>query len=245
MKLATFRFYEELNDFLPLEIRKKPFPYSFSGKPTVKHVIEALKVPHTEVDLILVNGESVDFNHHLKEGDYVSVYPKFETLDIKPINHLRPEPLRTPRFILDVHLGKLAKYMRMAGIDTLYETNYEDEEIILIAEAENRTVLTRDLGILKDKQLKRGYYVRHTDPKEQIKEIVDRFDLRRHIQQAFRCISCNGWIQKVEKKSVLEELPPRTKDYYEEFYRCTECGKVYWKGSHFKRMSEFIEKLKG
>src|SRR5262249_47787352 len=156
----SFRFYEELNDFLPLEKKKNSFLYSFSETASIKDIIESLGVPHTEVDLIVVNGESVDFSRQLTQGDHVSIYPVFEAFDISPIIKLRPAPLRNTRFILDVHLGKLARYLRLLGFDTFYETHCDDAQIISIAKNEHRIILTRDVGILKNKQVTHGHWMR-------------------------------------------------------------------------------------
>jgi len=242
---ATFRFYEELNDFLPPGRRKTAFPYSFHGSPAVKDAIEALGVPHAEVDLILVDGESVDFSHRLRDGETVSVYPVFESLDIAGVTRLRGRPLRDPRFILDVHLGKLARCLRLLGFDTLYDTAYEDREIIRIAAAGKRTILTRDVQLLKHGGVDHGYWVRSTRPLEQAAEILDRFDLRPLARPFSRCTVCNGLIEPVEKEAVAELLQPKTRAYYDEFFRCASCGRVYWKGSHYERMRGMVEGFLG
>jgi uncharacterized protein with PIN domain len=242
-KRATFRFYEELNDFLSRSLRKVPFTYTFSGKPAVKDAIEAIGVPHTEVDLILVNGNSVDFYYHLKDGDMVSVYPVFESLDISGVTHLRSAPLRTPKFILDVHLGKLAGKLRMLGFDTLYRNDYTDSEVSRIAASQGRIVLTRDIGLLKIKEVKRGYWIRSQSTKGQLVEVLDHFDLHSMIQPFRRCMRCNGVIKSVDKEEVKEQLQHRTRKYYDEFYRCSSCGAVYWKGSHYERMVSTVEEL--
>ena len=175
--VAWFRFYEELNDFLPTDKRKIAFPYKFSGSPSVKDVIEAIGVPHTEVDLILVNGNSVKFCHKLSHGDHISVYPVFENLDISHVSRLRPKPLRKTRFIVDVHLGRLSRLLRMLGFDTLYKNNYKNEEIITEALTQKRIILTRDQGLLKNRSITHGYLIRGTDPHEQAREVICRFDL--------------------------------------------------------------------
>ena len=102
---AEFRFYEELNDFLPPEKRKRSFAYMFEGTPSIKDAIEAVGVPHTEIDIILVDGRSVGFDHRLRGGERVAVYPMFEAIDVSPLVRLRPQPLRITRFVVDVHLG--------------------------------------------------------------------------------------------------------------------------------------------
>ncbi len=243
MKTASFRFYEELNDFLPEQKRKKSFSYRFSGSPSVKDAIEAIGVPHSEVDLILVNGESVTFSHHLSEEDNVSVYPVFECLDISPVNRLRENPLRDTRFILDVHLGKLAKYLRMTGFDTLYERHYSDSEIVDISRNEKRIILTRDVGILKYKRVTHGYWIRSQDPVEQFREVIRHFDLSSQFQPFQRCMHCNGVIEKTSKSQIIQHLKPRTRQYYNDFYQCARCKKVYWKGSHVKRMQELMNSI--
>ncbi len=235
-KVASFRFYEELNDFLPPAKKKKHFDYRFNGRPSIKDAIEAIGVPHTEVDLILVNGQSVDFNHHLQDEDRVSVYPVFESLDITPVVRLREEPLRKTAFVLDTQLGKLTKLLRLLGFDTLYRNDYEDSEIIRLALEEERIILTRDIGLLKNKSVTHGIWIRSTSPEEQLKEVLHRFDLYSQIKPFQRCSVCNGTIGKIDKKEIIDQLPTKTKLYYDDFYRCQECGKIYWKGSHYQRM---------
>ncbi len=244
-KSATFRFYEELNDFLPENKRKVAFEHSFRGNPTVKDMIEALGVPHAEVDLILVNGESVTFNHILRDQDYVSVYPVFESVDLSGFTHLREKSLRQTKFILDVHLGKLVKYLRMLGFDSIYRNDYSDKEIIDISISAHRIILTRDVGLLKVGAVTHGYFVRSQKPKEQLKEVLKRFDLYKSIRPFNRCISCNQPLERVSREDILEQLQPLTSKYFNEFFRCTGCGKVFWEGSHFERMKDFIAGITG
>lgn len=245
MKLnkAYFRFYEELNDFLPKRKKKTFFTYEFNGNPSIKDAVEAIGVPHTEVDLILVNSKSVEFSYHLKEGDIVSVYPVFETLDISNPTLLRRKPLRETKFILDSHLGKLTRYLRMLGFDSLYKNDYLDREIIQTSVTSNRIILTRDTGILKNKRVTHGYWIRSLNPKDQLKEVMDHFDLYSSIKPFQRCMECNGIIKKVKKENVLEQLPDKTKKYFNEIYRCKYCGQIYWKGSHYNEMKSLIEEL--
>ncbi len=179
MKTASFRFYEELNDFLPKEKRKSRFEHKFIDQTSVKDMIESLGVPHVEVDLILVNGSSVNFSYIVKDQDDISVYPVFESFDISDVQHLRAIPLRNPKFILDVHLGTLARYLRILGFDAKYENNYSDDEIVNISLKEKKTILTRDKGILKRNNVTHGYWIRTTTPELQLKEVVDRFHLEK------------------------------------------------------------------
>lgn len=243
-KIITFRFYEELNDFLPPNRRKKRFEHSFIDRTSVKDMIESLGIPHTEVDLILVNGKSVNFLYLVNDGDDISVYPAFESLDITNLQHLRAKPLRKPKFILDVHLGKLVKYMRMLGFDSLYKNNYTDEEIVKISLKEKRTILTKDRGILKRSDVTHGYWIRNTKAEEQIIEIVNRFDLKNQIRELSRCLVCNSLLEEIDKSKVLGQLPLKVKHYQNNFCYCKQCGKIYWKGSHYSEMLRFIKKLK-
>lgn len=240
---AHFRFYAELNDFLPSRRRQVTFPYVFANHNTIKHLIESLGVPHTEVDLILVNGESVDFSHIVHDGDRVSVYPVFESIDITPIARVRPCPLRETRFVLDTHLGKLAAYLRMLGFDTLYRNDYPDDELAQVSSTERRILLTKDRGLLKRGAVTHGYCVRETAPRRQLAEVMRRFDLFGAIDPFCRCLRCNGLLEKADKEAITDRLSPRTKKYYDEFFYCPDCDHIYWKGSHYKHMREFIENV--
>ena len=242
-RVSEFRFYEELNDFLPPEKRKRTFGHRFTGTPSVKDSIEALGVPHTEVDLIVVEGESVGFDYLLQGGERVAVYPVFERLDISPLNHLRPRPLRQTRFVLDVHLGRLARYLRLLGFDALYQNDFDDPTIIAISRAERRIILTRDRGILKNGSVTHGYWLRETEPREQLREVVRVLDLKEDIRPFSRCLKCNGALLPVDKREILEQLPPKVREGYEEFVRCEGCGKVYWAGTHVERMKEILGEL--
>lgn len=239
---STFRFYEELNNFIP-DNEKRDRQYFFYGRPKVKDVIESFGIPHTEVDLILANGVPVNFDYQLKNNDRIAVYPKFETLDISKITQLDNSPLRITKFILDVHLGKLARYLRLMGFDTLYSNNYEDNTIIDIAKKENRIILTRDKGILKNNNVTHGYYIRSDEPKEQIREVIQRFDLSESLNIFSRCMDCNGKIIPIQKEDIQSALLEGTKKYYKEFFQCKKCNKIYWKGSHFQDMIQFIENI--
>lgn len=243
MHQATFRFYAELNDFLAPARRQETFLYTFTGQPAVKDAIEALGAPHTEVDLILVNGASVDFSYRLQDGDCVSVYPVFESIDIAPLLRVRPKPLREPRFVLDTHLGRLAAYLRMLGFDAVYRNDSGDETLARISSRDNRILLTRDRGLLKRGQVTHGYCVRETAPRSQLKEILRRFDLISSIRPFRRCMRCNGLLHLVPKEVILEQLPSKTQEHFDVFKRCADCGRVYWRGSHFERMQRFIEGL--
>jgi uncharacterized protein len=245
MNHAHFRFYAELNDFLPPERRMQNFVHSFDKNPSIKDTIEALGIPHTEVDLILANGESVNFNYLLRNGDRISVYPVFESIDITPILQVRPQPLREIRFVLDVHLGKLAGYLRMFGFDTLYRNDYEDALLAQISHDEKRILLTRDLGLLKRSMVTHGYFLRQTNPKQQLHEILRRFDLLRKAVPFSRCIHCNGAVHSVPKSDIRDQVKADILQYYDKFYRCHSCRKIYWKGSHYPKIQAFIEEVKG
>jgi hypothetical protein len=244
-KTAEFRFYEELNDFLPPEHKKTSFAYRFKGTPSIKDVVEAIGVPHTEIDLIVVNGESVGWDYRPRQGDRIGVYPVFESLDISPVVRLRGEPLRETRFVLDVHLGKLARLLRMLGFDAAYRSDYTDSQIVEISVGQRRIVLTRDRGILKTSAVTHGYWVRSSKPREQLGEVLRRFDLASRVRPFDRCMVCNARLERVDKQAVLERLPRRAAERQDEFYRCEGCGKVYWKGSHYERMENSIREMLG
>ncbi len=240
-KQATFRFYEELNDFLPVKKRKVDIVYKFKGNPGIKDAIQANGGPHVEVDMILVNGQSVDFNYKLRDNDRVSVYPVFETLDISEVTHLRSKPLRVTKFILDVHLGKLAKYLRMCGFDTAYFNECDDMSIIRIALDEHRIILTCDKGILKVGKVTHAYYVRSRHPRQQFVEVLKHFDLYSSILPFSRCIKCNGELIITDKEKIIDALKPDTIRFFNSFLQCQQCGNIYWKGSHYESMVRFIE----
>jgi uncharacterized protein with PIN domain len=240
MSSAAFRFYAELNDFLPPARRFTEFTHRFLDTATVKDFIESFGVPHTEVDLVLVNGASVDFAYRVRDGDRVSVYPVFEAFDIGPVSKVRPEPLRDPRFVLDTHLGRLAAFLRMLGFDVLYRNHCADEELAAISRDQHRILLTRDVGLLKRGAVTHGCFVRATDPRGQMREIVCRFDLARLVHPFTRCMRCNTPLEEVSKAEVLAELPPRTAEAHDEFRRCPACHRIYWKGAHYRRMQQLL-----
>ncbi|KVW99751.1 Mut7-C RNAse domain-containing protein [Thiobacillus denitrificans] len=243
MVTATFRFYEELNDFLAPVRRKREFTVPCARAATTKHMIEALGVPHTEVELILVNGESVDFNRQLEDGDRVAVYPRFVAMDVTPLLRLREKPLRELRFVADAHLGGLAHMLRMLGFDTLYDNHFQDDAIVAIAEQDGRIVLTRDRELLKRRPVTHGCYVHALKSEAQLREIVERLDLARSARPFTLCLHCNTLLHPVDKASVLDRLPPRVQVLYEHFSTCDACGRVYWEGSHWRNMRRLLDEL--
>lgn len=245
MPTVSIRFYEELNDFLSPHRRKEPFTVEFSPGCTVKALIEDLGVPHTEVDLLLVNRESVDFSYRLRDRDVISVYPMFESWDVAGFSRVRAEPLRETRFAVDVHLGKLARLLRMFGFDAAWASDVADEELVRSARRERRVVLTRDRGLLKRRLVSHGYLVRCSDPREQLAEVLRRFDLRRSVRLFGRCMRCNGELAPFPREEAARIVPPVIAEIYAEFSRCSSCGRVFWKGSHWERMKALAAETLG
>jgi len=242
-----FRFYEELNDFLPPDQRKREVKVAFDPPVPVRHLIEECGVPHTEVELILRNGVSVGLEEPAADGDRIAVYPLFEAIDITPLVRIRDRPLREPRFLADAQLGKLARFLRMLGFDTRYAQDCGadpgDRALVRIAGEERRILLTRDRALLMHRSLTHGCFVRSKDPQEQLAQVIARVDLCGALRPFSRCMECNGGLVEVEPVAVVDQLPEKVREGQKEFWRCGGCGRVYWKGTHYQRMTAFIEAI--
>jgi uncharacterized protein with PIN domain len=243
MVCATFRFYGELNDFLPRERRGRAITTPCARMATTKHMIEALGVPHTEVELVLVNGESAGLDLLLADGDRVAVYPAFTRFDVAGLARVRMLPAGRIRFVADAHLGGLARLLRMAGFDTIYDNGLRDDQVEALAVEEDRVVLTRDRDLLKRRTIAYGCYVRALRPEQQLLEIVERLGLAGRARPFSRCLHCNAPLRRIGKQEVASRLPPQVLATQDEFQTCDVCGRVYWKGSHWERMSELMSRM--
>lgn len=243
MTYATFRFYARLNDFLPLDRRGLAFSCHCARAATTKHMIEALGVPHTEVALVLVNGQPAGLDWPVDHGDRVTVYPKFEQLDISGLTAIDPLPPGPLRFVADAHLGGLARLLRMAGFDTLYDNAYEDRPMAELANRERRILLTRDRALLMHRVVSHGCYVHALKPVEQLRELYARLDLAGHAQPFSLCMGCNRPLKAVRKQDVLHRLPDRVRQRHERILSCDGCDKLFWEGSHWQDMRALLETL--
>ena len=240
-RVVTVRCHGALTDFLSRARRGQSLVVPWAEHETVKQVVEAAGVPHPEIAALFVNGAAVDFTYRLAAGDVIDAYPAGAHPPARP---LRP-PLGTPRFICDVHLGRLAAYLRMLGYDTLYSNDQDDSILAAIAGAEGRVLLTRDRGLLKRGAVVYGAFVRATDPEAQLREIAERFALHPAARAFQRCLRCNGVTVPVAKAEILDQLPLQTRRYYDAFWRCTVCGQIYWRGSHVRQMVAVIDRVFG
>jgi len=241
---ATFRFYGDLIDLLTLPDESGVVVRTFDESPSVKDQIEACGVPHTEVDLILANGESVGFERRLEDGDRISVFPWFAALDISDVSRVRREPLPEPRFVADVNLGKLTRYLRLLGFDTWSDGSTDDAELATISAEQERILLTKDRPLLKRAIVTHGYLVRGIHPEEQIIEVLHRFGLAGSLEPFSRCIECNGIIKRVEKADVDHLLEPLTREHFDDFRQCDGCGRVFCSGSHFENLRKVVEEVR-
>jgi uncharacterized protein with PIN domain len=244
MPHAYFRFYADLNDFLPPRLQQRSFLYPvYDGTQSVKHLIESLGIPHTEVELILAGGQVIDFHYLVQAGDRITVYPPFATIDVSPAGRLRPALTPPHRFILDNHLGKLARYLRLLGLDTLYADNHvPDVELAHIAQDEQRILLSRDRGLLMRGNVTYGYCLRTKDSFQQLIAVLHRFQLLDEVAPWTRCLRCNGLLVPVDKETIRHRLEPKTKLYFEKFHMCRDCRQIYWQGSHYPRLQALIER---
>lgn len=242
---VTLRFYGDLNGFLYENHNGKSFERALPESTSVKDLIEGCGIPHTEVDLISADGDFVDFSFTIQGGERVSVYPFFNSLDIDPSKRLQKPRLSNPKFVVDVNLGKLARYLRMAEFDTAYQNDFQDEELIEIMSNEKRTLLTRDRKLLMRNVVQSGYLPRSDQAAEQLEEVMKRFDLFDSVQPYTRCINCNGILDSVPKEEIIDQLEPLTKKYFNDFSRCPDCGKIYWRGSHRNRLHPKVQEILG
>jgi len=242
---ALFLFHGRLADFIPAAGGERPVDYAFEGTPAVKDSLEAQGLPHIEVGALTINGEPSDFTRRLADNDRVEVFPDSSALDPDRFPCLRP-PLPDPcRFVMDVHLGRLARLLRLLGFDCLYDKRYADQEIVRLAVGESRIVLTRDIGLLKYGALAWGYWLRSRRGEEQLFEVLERFSLRTRVRAFTRCLVCNGVLCEAAKEDVAAGLEPDTRLYYDKFQRCDTCGRVYWRGSHWEKLRRIVEKTVG
>ena len=240
--VASFQFHGRL---VPMAKKAAASEYFFSGRPAIKDSIEALGVPHTEVDLIVVGATSVGFDYRLQHNDRVAVYPFGISPPLEPLVHLSPPLPNSLQFILDVHLGKLARRLRMLGFDCRYRNDYSDPQIIEQALTQGLIILTRDRGILKHARVQQGYLVGSEQVALQVLEVLERYRLRDQLRSHYRCPACNGLLQVVAKAAIRQRLPAKTARYYDDFRQCGSCRQLYWQGSHYAKIAGWISSLPG
>lgn len=242
---VIFHFCGELNDFLLRSKKGIPIRYDYSMSPSVKHAIESLGVPHTEVYIIRANGLSVDFSYQLCDGDDIMVFPSSTDGAKESDILLSPRGGGEGKFVLDVHLGRLVRLLRLLGFDSLYRNDFGDKDIVRISLEDGRAILTRDIGILKLSEVQRGYWIRSQEPKSQLFEVMKHFHLRDRVRPFSRCLICNGRIAPVDRESIVPQIESHSAKNFREFHRCTSCVKIYWKGTHFESMQEIVKSLLG
>ena len=247
-------FYEALKDFFSDDESAAELGYrtdivhQLKQPRSVKDLIESLGVPHTEVDVIVANDESVNFDYLVDSGDSIEVYPVHSNClqqnhAGQTFLHCVPDDPEVYRFVLDVHLGRLASYLRMLGFDVSYENHLDDDELAEISATQSRILLTCDRQLLMRKIVSHGYFVRSRKIDEQLPEVVKRYRLQQRLRPFTRCMNCNGITHPVDKDAIEHLLEPGTGKYYDEFYQCESCHKVYWRGNHYHRMQTIIDNL--
>jgi len=240
--VVRFRFYGQLNDFLPRQWRHGRFAHALRGPASVKDAIESLGVPHPEVDVIVVNGQPTEFTYRMRDGDDVAVYPAFHRVDVTGLRRVGSDPPQPVRFALDVHLRKLAALLRLAGFDALLLT--EDSEVAEVSAADRRVALTRDVGLLKRSIIQHGYWIRQRDPELQFVEVLERFDLTDRMHPFVRCMECNTLLVPVDADAVVDRLPAATRECFSQFHCCPGCDRIYWQGSHCEQLVRVLERAR-
>jgi uncharacterized protein with PIN domain len=201
-------------------------------------------IPISAVEVVLVNGVSCGPERALRDGDRVSLYPMFESLDVTPLLRLRERPLRRVSFVADAHMGRLARYLRLLGFDTLFENDSGDDELARISSGEGRILLSRDRRLLARRSVTHGLWIGDTNPRKQLVHVVDRLDLYRMFRPFTRCTVCNGQLFLVDEQGIgALQLPRRILASFETFLRCDGCGRVYWQGSHYHRLRAFVAQV--
>lgn len=239
-KQATLYLTGSLRDFLKEKQQKNPpLNIPFELNPSVKDLIESQGIPHTAIFKLEINKEERPLDYNVRDGDKITPYP-FEQVDSATLDDIFVSP---SKFVLDVHLGKLAKTLRLFGLDTSWNTDRKETEILHLSNQQQRMILSRDIGLLRNGEARYGYWIRATDPDRQIHELFERFNISDHIAPFSRCMKCNGVLEETELSQVEERVPPKVREWHSLFYECRNCHKVYWKGSHYKKLQEKVRSL--
>ncbi|MCX4995614.1 Mut7-C RNAse domain-containing protein [Streptomyces longwoodensis] len=222
----------ELALFVPHARRHGSTALAVDGVSTLGHVVESLGVPLTEVGALVVDGRRVPVGHVPADGESVSV---------RPVTRPQRVPGAPLRFLLDVHLGTLARRLRLLGVDTAYEsTDIGDPALAARSAAEQRVLLSRDRGLLRRRELWAGAFVYSTRPDDQLDDVLDRF--RPELRPWTRCTACNGLLREATKEEVADQLAQGTHRTYDVFAQCGSCGRAYWKGAHHDQLEAIVER---
>ena len=231
MTHVRIRFDRALDVFLPPARRGVEFDCNAAPNATVKHAIEALGVPHTEVGTVLVDGRPVALAHRLRGGERLHVGAALPAA----------APADEPRFVADAHLGRLARYLRFLGVDTLQRNAWDDAELVAIARRNGRIVLTRDRALLMRRDVEHGACLRATEPLAQLREVAERFGLGYPRERAARCLLCNAVLEPLDPQRVAATLPSAVRERHRAYWRCPACERTFWRGSHWQRLHDRVE----
>jgi uncharacterized protein len=239
---VRLRFHGDLNVFLRSKAGDAVIERRLAEKTSIKDVIESCGVPHPEVDLILVDEQTVGFDHTLASDTKVEVFPvQHRDTDC---TKKRLQMIGITRFVSDGHLGRLTRNLRLFGFDVAYRQNADDRQLLEVMTRENRALLTRDRRLLMHGIVQHGYCPRSQNADEQTIEVVRRFNLSELIAPFTRCLQCNAPLEEATKADVIDKLEPLTKIYYDQFRRCPDCKQIYWSGSHFPKLQKRIEEIR-
>jgi len=243
MPKVVLRFYNKLNELLPEHRRNSDLEAEFKDKRSVKDMIESFGVPHTEVDIILANGKSVDFNYILRKEDQISVYPALEKPEIENPVHLCPVPPFKTRFIADIHLGDIVKYMRALGFDVYDDPGLSNRDIIERSQKEERIIITKSRKLLKFKEVVYGLLLCVGTTEVQVKDIITRLDISDRIKPFSRCLCCNNILINIPKEEIEDKIPPKTRSFCDQYAYCESCHRIYWEGTHVIKMRKVINRV--
>lgn len=242
---ARLRCYAELNDFLPPARRQREFDLDFVAPAPLRHLAQIAGIPHTEIALALCNGDPVDLEHHVHDGDRLSLYPQFATSGIDAVPPIVLRPPGRPRFLADAHLGRLAGHLRLLGLDTVYQNALDDRMLAAIAAEEGRILLSRDRDLLMHRAVRYGAYLHTTDAWAGLVYLERRYHLCEYAEPFSRCMRCNGRLEAVEKAAVIDRVPAAVARLQDAFWRCKDCDQVYWRGSHWQALQARVTALCG
>ncbi|MBH5333685.1 Mut7-C ubiquitin/RNAse domain-containing protein [Streptomyces pactum] len=225
-------FASELHPLAAPERRRGRTVLATDGTSTLGHVVESLGVPLTEVGRLLVDGREVPVSHVPAHG---------ERVEVRAVDRPQRVPGAPLRFLLDVHLGTLARRLRLLGVDAAYESeDIGDPELAARSAAQRRVLLSRDRGLLRRREIWAGGYVYSDRPDEQLRDVLGRF--APPLAPWTRCTACNGTLAEADKDAVQDQLEHGTRRTYDVFARCTRCGRVYWRGAHHAQLEAIVDR---